>query len=31
MIHVNDKKQQDETEDFMEMIIGNDKKNPQQE
>lgn len=31
MIHENDKKQQPEEQDFMEMIIGNDKKNPQQE
>ena len=31
MIHENDKKPQPEEQDFMEMIIGNDKKNPQQE
>lgn len=31
MIQEENKKQQDETENFMEMIIGNDKKNPQQE
>lgn len=31
MIHENDKKQQPEELDFMEMIIGSDKKNPQQE
>lgn len=31
MIHEEDKKQQPEEQDFMEMIIGNDKKNPQQE
>jgi hypothetical protein len=31
MIHENDKKPQTEEQDFMEMIIGNDKKNPQQE
>ena len=31
MIHEDDKKQQPEAQDFMEMIIGNDKKNPQQE
>ena len=31
MIHEEDKKQQPEEQDFMEMIIGYDKKNPQQE
>ena len=31
MIQKENKKQQDETENFMDMIIGNDKKNPQQE
>ncbi|WP_433777820.1 DUF3408 domain-containing protein [Flavobacterium anhuiense] len=31
MIHEENKKQQPEEQDFMEMIIGNDKKNPQQE
>jgi hypothetical protein len=31
MIHEEDKKQQPEEQDFMEMIIGNDKKNHQQE
>lgn len=31
MIHEEDKKQQPEEQDFMEMIIGSDKKNPQQE
>jgi len=31
MIQEENKKQQDETDNFMEMIIGNDKKNPQQE
>jgi len=31
MIHEENKNQQPEKEDFMEMIIGNDKKNPQQE
>ncbi|WP_407475435.1 DUF3408 domain-containing protein [Elizabethkingia anophelis] len=31
MIHEENKKQQTEEQDFMEMIIGNDKKNPQQE
>ncbi|MBL7881278.1 MULTISPECIES: DUF3408 domain-containing protein [Elizabethkingia] len=31
MIHEEDKKQQPEEQDFMEMIIGNDEKNPQQE
>ena len=31
MIHENDKKPQIEEQDFMEMIIGSDKKNPQQE
>ncbi|RBI91754.1 conjugal transfer protein TraB [Elizabethkingia miricola] len=31
MIHEENKKQQPEEHDFMEMIIGSDKKNPQQE
>lgn len=31
MIHEKDKKPQSEEQDFMEMIIGSDKKNPQQE
>ncbi|MGN2372056.1 DUF3408 domain-containing protein [Sphingobacterium spiritivorum] len=31
MIHENDKKPQTEEQNFVEMIIGNDKKNPQQE
>lgn len=31
MIHEENKKQESEEQDFMEMIIGNDKKNPQQE
>lgn len=31
MIHEENKKQQREEQDFMEMIIGSDKKNPQQE
>ena len=31
MIHEDDKKQQPEAQDFMEMIIGNHKKNTQQE
>lgn len=31
MIHEENKKQQLEEQDFMEMIIGSDKKNPQQE
>lgn len=31
MIHENDKKQQPEEQDFIEMIVGNDKKNTQQE
>lgn len=31
MIQEENKKQQPEEQDFMEMIIGNDKKNPQQE
>ena len=31
MIHKENKKQPSEERDFMEMIIGNEKKNPQQE
>lgn len=31
MIHEENKKQQPQEQDFMKMIIGNDKKNPQQE
>jgi len=31
MIQEDDKKQQPEVQDFMEMIVGSDKKNPQQE
>lgn len=31
MIHEENKKQQTEEQDFMEMIVGNDKKNTQQE